>query len=300
MQRRVAGSLFIFILIACNAFAVDTQNANWLLYEQGNALMDQREYGRALKLFQEAVKAAGIFPEAELAIGDVYLEEGEIELALSQYEKAYNIRKSFYIPQMQYTALYKIADVYEKTDRYKKMEDSLDLIVQDDKHFMETASYRLRTQIEKTYAEKGLDRVLVLYSFDDSFASKAHSRLGWFYYRSGRYPLASSHLLFSLINRVAQIKSFLIERDADYQFGTFSDLLRRVDTSQELMRYAEETGLYADIYYLAGSTYASGFPKNARVMWKMVSEHASAGKYRDLSARQAAKPWLEPLLSPDR
>jgi hypothetical protein len=300
MPGRIALCTSILLLVTFAAFSVDTQNANWLLYEQGNALMDQREFGRALKLYQEAIKKAGIFPEAELGIGDIYLEEGEIELAIAQYEKAYTIRKSFYIPEMQYTVQYKMASIYEKTEQYKQMEDSLNLIIQDDSHFIETSTYKLRTQIDRIYADKGLDRVLLLYGFDDSFASKAHSRLGWFYYRTGRYSPAISHLLFSLIYRSSQIKTFIKERDPEFQYSTVSDLLQRIDGNQELKRYTDESGFFSDLYYLAGSTYANGLPADAKAIWKLISKTVAAGKYKDLSARQLKKPSLEPLLNLDR
>jgi hypothetical protein len=282
------------------AFPMDKQNANWLLYEQGNALVDQNEFGQALKLYQEAIKGAGIFPEAEMAVGDVYLEEGEYDLALSQYEKAYTIRKSFYIPDMQYTVLYKMASIYEKMDLYRKMEDSLNLILKDDAHYVETATYKLRTQIEKVYAEKGLDRVLFLYGLEESFASKAHSRLGWFYYRTGRYSLSISQLLFSIICRTTQMKTYLNEKDPEFQFTTVTDLLQKIDDDQELGRYADETGFFSDLYYLAGSMYASGLPLNAKTIWRMISKCNTAGTYKDLSARQFSKPWLEALIRVDK
>ena len=68
----------------------------WRLYEQGKAKLadpDGPELGEALLAFQEAIeRRGGTFPEAELAIGDIYFQEGAFGLAKRQYEKAYELR----------------------------------------------------------------------------------------------------------------------------------------------------------------------------------------------------------------
>jgi tetratricopeptide (TPR) repeat protein len=296
MSRRVAFLVIIACLVAAVAGAAETSSPSWLLYEQGKAAMDREEYGEALKLFQEAVKGDGIFPEAEIGIGDVYIEEGELELAIAQYKKAYELRKSFYIPDDQYEVLYKLAGVYEKMELYKLMEEALLLIVKDDAHFAETDTYRIKTQIEKNYAEKGIDRVLYLYSFNDAFAARAHSRLGVFYYRTGRYMPSTSHLLYALVSRAARMKDFLHEKDPEYEFSTLADLVQNVEESTELRQYATETGMFSDLYYLAGSTFANGYVMSAKAIWQLISSSKSAGTYANLAARQVKKPQLEPLL----
>src|SRR5690349_21638473 len=94
-----AVALLIVLCAVCPPVSADSAaEENWLLYERGNAAMSQGEFGTALNLFEQAVLKAGIFPEAEVQIGDVYMEEGEPDLAIAQYDKAYNERKSFIIP----------------------------------------------------------------------------------------------------------------------------------------------------------------------------------------------------------
>jgi tetratricopeptide (TPR) repeat protein len=278
----------------------DSSNKFWLLYEQGNTAASRKEFGKALQLYKSAIEGAGIFPEAEAAIGDVYMEEGESSLAQRQYEKAYDLRKSLYIPDQQYDILYKLANLFEMQRLYKQMEDTLNLIVANDRRFQETPNQRLRTQIEKNYFDKGLDRVLVLYNFEDSFAAAAHAKLGWFYYRTGRFPQAVSQLLYSVVYRLSQVERSRKEHDAEYEFSTLGELLAAVDASEELKAYAGSTGLFKDLYYLAGSTFADGFPRHSSNLWKLLAAVPSAGQFRDLSARQLKKPFVEPLLSVGR
>jgi predicted negative regulator of RcsB-dependent stress response len=63
-------------------------------------------------LYKDAIASSGIFPEAEIGIGDIFLEEGEFSLARDQYEKAYNSRNEFRIADTQCEVLYKLASLY--------------------------------------------------------------------------------------------------------------------------------------------------------------------------------------------
>jgi len=300
-MRSRAWILIVLISALCSVTALaDSSNKYWLIYEQGNTAAAQKEFGRALQLYKSAIEGAGIFPEAEAAIGDVYMEEGEASLAQRQYQKAYDLRKSFYIPDQQYEILYKLVNLFELQQLYKQMEDTLNLIVADDKRFQQTANLQLRAQLEKNYVDKGLDRVLVLYNFDDSFAAAAHAKLGWFYYRTGRFSQSVSQLLYSVVYRTSQIERYRREHDAEFEFSTLAELLAAVDASAQLKAYAASTGLFKDLYYLAGSTFANGYPRHAANLWKILSAVPGAGQYKELSTRQLKKPFIEPLLTISR
>jgi tetratricopeptide (TPR) repeat protein len=288
--------ILFFSFLACSMFGQDKQSQNWLLFEQGNASIAMKEFGKALQYYKDAIAAAGIFPEAEMAVGDVYFEEGEFDLAASQYQKAYNERKGFYISDSQYDVLYKLARLHESQEMYKLMEDDLSAIVGDDKHFTETATSHLRTQIDKNYLDKGLDHVLLLYRFESSFSVHAHSKLGWFYYRTGRFAQSISHFLYSVIYDVSEFNSSLRERDINYEFISLKDVLNAVEKSNELQRFANEVDFYKDLYYLAGSTFAAGYPQHALDLWSLISRSPGSGKYQDLSRRQFNSPRTEPLL----
>jgi len=287
----------LFVLAAQAAVGQDRQSAAWLVFEKANAAMSSKEFGQALQLYKDAISMAGIFPEAELAVGDIYFEEGEIDLARTQYEKAYNLRSAFYIPDTRYDVLYKLADLYEVEELYNQMESSLGSIVDDDRRFAETSTYRLQTQVVKNYLDNGLDRILVLYSFEDSITARAHSKLGWFYYRTGRNTQAISHLLYSVIYRVTRMKTWLHDRDVDYQFTNLPDLLESIATTRDLASYADDTEFYKDLYYLAGATYADGYAQQAATLWRIISGSPLAGTYQGLSGKQLQKPAIEPLLT---
>jgi hypothetical protein len=302
MEKRLGRAVGCFLLVLASAVLpppsfADSSNKYWLLYEQGRTAADQKEYGKALQLYKSAIEGAGIFPEAEAAIGDIFLAESEPSLAQRQYEKAYELRKSFYIPENQYDILYKLANLFEMQQQYRQMEDGLLKIVSDDKRFQETPNQRLRSQIEKNYFDKGIDRVLVLYSFDIDFAAAAHSRLGWFYYRTGRFSQSVSHLLYAVIYRMTQSEQWLKDRDVDFQFTSLADLVSSLDSNTELKAFAASSGVFRDLYYLAGATFSAGYPRHAAAIWNILSTAATAGQYKALAERQLKKPFTEPLLT---
>ena len=77
MHRLLLAAVLAIPAIAVFAQASAGRSEDWILYEQGNAMVAQHEYGKALQLYKEAIAAAGIFPEAEVGIGDIFFEEGE-------------------------------------------------------------------------------------------------------------------------------------------------------------------------------------------------------------------------------
>jgi tetratricopeptide (TPR) repeat protein len=297
-MRKMLMILCLSALVVHSTFGAgeNARKAYWLIYEQGRSAMQKGEYGEALQLFKDAISSAGILPEAEMAIGDVYMAEGEFELAKREYEKSYNQRNAFDIPETKYEVQYRLAKLYEQQELYKQMEDRLLAIVADDRRYSETASQRLRSQVEKNYYEEGIDHVLLLYRFEESFAANAHAKLGWFYYRTGLSTKAVSHLLFSLIPAANQMTAWLHERDADFQFSGMEALLAIAATKEDLRNYSEESRIFETLYYLANATFAAGFPDQATKIWGLVAGSSLSGSYRDLARRQLKAPLIEPLL----
>jgi tetratricopeptide (TPR) repeat protein len=285
--------------VSVHAAAATTTDA-WMIYEQGNAALSAREFGQALTLYKQALEMRSTFPEVEMAIGDVLSEEGEADLALAQYDKAYRLRTSFTVPGMQYDVLYKSAKLLEALGKYRLMEDKLNLVIADDANYQETENSRLRTQIEKNFVAKGIDRVLFLYTFTTTTPAAAHAALGWYDYRTGRYEPAVSHLLYATIYRASQMIRYLRDRDVEYQFTSLEDLLARLAANRDLLSYADETQFYKTLYYLGAASAAAGNLPAARATWILLAAQQPAGQFQDLSRRQLARPFVEPLLSVDQ
>lgn len=267
----------------------------WLLYEQGRNWASQGELGKALQSYRNAILAAGVMPEAEAAIGDIYRAEGEFKLAERQYERAYNLRSALSIPAEQYDILYRWASLYEDQELYEPMERKLLQIVADDRW---SRGDQLPVQVERNYLDKGLDHVLTLYRFDSTFSTAAHSRLGWFYYHTGRYLPAVRHLLYAVILQASDAGEFLKQKDPAASFTGLEGLFDLVLHDREARSWLEGASLFSDLYYLSASAWELGHPVRARSVWKILSNLEEAGKYADLSRRQLVQPFRELFLAP--
>jgi tetratricopeptide (TPR) repeat protein len=285
-------------LLACLPLSSPAQakKPHWLLYEEGQALAAKREYGEALTKYKEAIADIGVFPEAEMAIGDVYKIEGEMPLALRQYQKAYNFRNALNIPDTRYDILYRLAEVYLEQQQYNLMETTLLSISADDLSFNPPKGSRLKDQVLANFSKSNLDAVLRLYRFDNTFAEQAHSRLGWFYYKTGRFDPSIEHLLYAIILAAGDAIRAAAERDPQFQFDGLSDFLSLAVKTQDLRQYLSGSTVFADLYYLGGSLFQTGKPEHAVSLWKTVASSQLAGKYRDLARRQIKSPWMEPYL----
>jgi tetratricopeptide (TPR) repeat protein len=295
-MRRAITLIILLSAFPSQNFAQSDKAPYWLVYDQAKAFMENKEYGQAFRKFQEAIISNPFFPEAESGIGDIFLFEGESDLAIAQYNKAYKLKNSFNIPAETYQVLYRLSKVYQEQENYRLMEDSLSLIVNEDTEFIQPASSLLTHQILSNYYEKGLDHILTIYHFHNYFARDAHSQLAWFYYKTGRFEQSVLHMLYAIILSVDHSFEYSSSRYIDFRFTSISDYFSSTRSDKDISLYFQNIDIYRDIYYLAGSTYAQGRPIIAFSVWRNLSIIGQNSKYSQLARDQMKSPWIEPYL----
>ncbi|MBN2552550.1 MAG: hypothetical protein JXB06_07255 [Spirochaetales bacterium] len=279
----------------------------WFLYEQGKARLDEPggpELGEALLFFQEAIeKRGGTFPEAEMAIGDIYFREGAFSLAKRQYEKAYELRAGMEIAEEKYTVLYRLAELHELQERYADVERYLSQVIQDQPYFEEDQYQNLRDAFVETYYDKGVDHLFRLYRMDGvAFAARAHSKLGWFYYRTGRSP-AILHCLYALDILVTEAMKELRRVEPGFSFTTVEAFLDAALERENIRQFLVAENFFQTLYYLAAATFADSRPSLAEPIWQLLATYPleplgpAATTYADLSRRQLESPWVDPKIN---
>ncbi len=271
-------SALFFLFCQFNLFSEDKSNpkAAWILLEEGRVLLTRSDIGKALKLFQQALnKKRGIYPEADIAIGDVFLEEGEYDLALLHYKNAYKYRSAFSIPDEIYSLLYKMSDIYLTRKNYILMIKTLNAVLKDSSFFSNPRYDKLRNSIYSAYINKGLDYLLQLYRFNEDFTIKAHNDLGWFYYRTGRYRESVLNYLFALISIISDSVAELKTHDPDFEFTGITDFIKDSFKRDNISDFLIRSNFFKSLYYLAGATYAHGNPTLAK---QIRSEERRVGK----------------------
>ena len=290
------------VMIALTTQSLSAQEpapeAAWILYEIGKTELEQKdELGQAVYHFRKALAQQSIFPEVEVALGDIYLSEGELALAEVQYKKAYEFKGALYIPDEQYSILLKLANLYEQTNMYKLMQDTL-LQVLDDQPYHASPSFdHFRNAFKNTYFTKGIDQFLRLYRLDNvAFAAEAHTLLAWLYYRSGRFEKSVLQGLFSLNIAITTAVDELRRHDPDYEFTTLSAFLATAMKRDSIRELLFRSSFFPTLYYLASASYAYGQRKEANSVWRLLSSSEYGGRFTELSQRQLQNPWIEPRL----
>jgi len=228
----------------------------------------------------EELQRLKAYPEAEFWIGETYREEGELEIALKQYQMAYQQRDQLEAPGFATEILYRIAEVRRLRKEYGDMEEALEEILRQDTLWREDKNAFMRTAMARTLEKEGIDRFLTLYRYDNTTVLKAHQMLGFFYYDSGRYNRAAEHLLFAFLIESSVLAEAVIRDEFDFRFTTLEALLDKALSRPDLAPFLTEWDYYRTFYYLGASYYGMGQPALAQNCWRVIARRADAGEWQ--------------------
>jgi tetratricopeptide (TPR) repeat protein len=241
------------------------------------------------------------YPEAELWIGETYLIEGELPLALSQFQKALTMRYLMENPGYATELLYKIAGIRRVRQEYNEMERVLLSIVNSDTLWMGSAGESgtqagnafVRQAMTRTLERDGINRFLTLYRYSNDESEQAHRLLGFYYYVSGRHNSAQEHLMFAFLIQNTIIIDELIRQRYDFTFTSLEALAAEMQRNRLLMEYLSKIEYYKTAYYLGASLHATGKTDAAREIWNFLSAQDSAGEWQARSRAQLRSPFIE-------
>ena len=300
MNKRGFPTAILLLVLIFPVSSQEEADPVWLMYHTAVLQMEQGEYGEALRLFNILLERKAIYPEVEMALGDIFLIEGETALAERHYLKAYNQKTYLEIPDDSYTILYRLANLYQMELSYVEWANSLDRILKENQQYYEDIFGRNQDSFLKVFRESGFFRLLQLYRVDHPAVGRAHSGLGEFHYRTGRYePEALVHYLFALIAIFSEAIDALLDYDSGYRFDSLENLLKALQRRDRIREYLVEERLYENLYYLAASASAAGYEEQARDLWQSLLVMDDAGRFSTLAEKQLASPWVDPLYSLD-
>jgi hypothetical protein len=310
--------------------------ANERHYAAAAAALNELFYRRPKASFNNSAAAALDFlsklksyPEAEYWIGETYRAEGELSLALSQFQKAYALRELFENPGFDIELLYKIADIYKNIPlknnggsqynqrAYNEMERTLLSIIETDTlwsnsqkaeraapgetvPYTEASASFARQAMTRTLENEGLGHFLALYRYNNAQVEQAHRLLGFYYSLSGR-PRSQEHLMFAFLIQNSIIIEEVRRRQADFSLSEGAPLARLAALADEmrsplLAGFAAQVDYYKTAYYLAASLYGNGKTAAARELWTFLAGRNEAGEWRDRAAGQLRRPHTEPVV----
>ena len=252
------------------------------------------------------------YPEAELWIGETYLVEGELNLAIGQFQKALAMRYLMDNPAFATELLYKIAAIRRTRQEYTEMERVLLSIVNTDNLWMggsgSTAERRAvpdenpgmqasgsfaRQALTRTLENFGINRFITMYRYRNEESAEAHRLLGYYYYSSGRHARAQEHLMFAFLIQNTVIIEEIVYRQFDFTFTTLEALTPEIHRNPMIREYAAKNEYYKTAYYLGSSLYGNGKTASAQGIWNFLSAQNDAGEWQSRARAQIRSPHVE-------
>jgi tetratricopeptide (TPR) repeat protein len=247
------------------------------------------------------------YPEAEYWIGEVYRVEGELSLALGQYNKALSRGLLLEDPGLELELLYKIADLHRIRQEYKRMEETLLSIVNGNNARGQpwdplwsgnagSSGQFVRNSMARTLENSGPARFLIMYRYDNGPVERAHRLLGLYYYASNRYNLAEEHLMFAFLIQNSILIEELRRSRYDYVFESLESLMNSMDRREDLADFMIQVDYYRCTYYLGSALYGIGKGSPARDLWAFLGGREQIGEWRGRALGQLQRPSLEALI----
>ncbi|MDR0451179.1 MAG: hypothetical protein LBH26_07920 [Treponema sp.] len=245
------------------------------------------------------------YPEAEYWIGESYRAEGELGVALGQFEKAYAQRDNLEIPGFDLELLYKIADLNRIRHEYTKMERRLLEIVEGtaqdgsprDGLWAGTGSAQrfARDSMARILENDGVARFLTMYRYNNTGTERAHRLLGFYYFATGRQSPgpAKDHLIFAFLIQNTVLLEEMIRDRFDYTFTSLGALIEDLRRKPSLLSYLDGCEYYKTAYYLANALYGDGKLRTARELWAFLAGQETAGEWGGRARAQLQNPSVE-------
>jgi tetratricopeptide (TPR) repeat protein len=248
-------------------------------------------------------------PETLTELALSYSASNDFHQALEHLNKALENRARLSSPDLEYTILYQLADIYLQNRSSQTYIIDYERILLEitgrDEDFSSQENFQrnLRDSIQEvllTPRPRGgtsLDRMVTLYRMGDSFSLRAHVLLGEFYVHSGRYNEAVDHLSFAVLKMYSLLIEKLREEDPLFAFETSAELFEIVRRNPQWIQYLVESEFDKALYYLGSAAYGiSASPAVYRGIWETVLIVPFDSGYRSRSRAMLAEPGLEEIL----
>jgi tetratricopeptide (TPR) repeat protein len=249
----------------------------------------------------EALGRLKEYPEAEYWMGETWLAEGELGVALRQFQRALDRRDLLEDQEFGVELLYKIAGIHKTRQDYVEMEKTLlGILTEKDaggnpRDPLWAEESFAKTAMARTLENEGINRFLTLYRYLNTGGEAAHRLLGFYYYASGRQSPgpAGEHLMFAFLIQNTVIMEELIRSRYDYTFTTLEALMGELDRRPALQEYIEKVEYFRTAYYLGTALYGAGKLNAARSLWTFLAGQDRAGEWQNRARRQLRQPFNE-------
>ena len=233
------------------------------------------------------------YPEAEFWLGETFRAEGELSLALRQYQKAYDERKNLETPGFEIEILYRMVEIHRIRQEYRVMESLiLDILRTPVNNLWATESFA-RAAMMRILENDGIDRFLILYRYNNPQLERAHRLFGLFCFADGRHTQAAEHLMFASLIQSTVLIEEIMRQEFDFTFSTLDSLMGATQRRPDLLSFMEEIEYFRTLYFLSVALQATGRSRTATQIWTFLSGREEAGLWRNHARSQLQSPFNE-------
>lgn len=261
----------------------EKEDEEWVSYQKGANFYYQKDYGEAFSYFRKAA-AGRDYPEAEYWIGQIFENEGNIALALKQYEKALELSDVAENRGFHYTVLYRIAAIYERQKKYNLYELTLERIVNEIKR--ETnADLDYENVLTDRILDNGMDKLVYYFRHEGDSLVKPSSDLGIYYFSHSRDRNAVRYLLSATMIVLTRIMEQMKEYDPGWNYINFKQTVNQGESHPAIMEYMEESEFYKIVFFLALALDNIGEIKEGNYLISVLAEGKGDNNYKNMAAR---------------
>jgi tetratricopeptide (TPR) repeat protein len=242
--------------------------------------------GDSLAALKKASADFSKYPEAEFALGKLYLAEGEARLAELQMLKARDMSASLLQPEDRFDMLESLADLYKARGDLKDYETALREIA-DSSDLFATKDEYYRNSMERILGGRGFDTFMKLFRVEQNYPISSYSKLGELYLEAGR-PIATLYLA-AAVNAclTREIREVRID-EPGYEYSNLVDLVSRIIANRDMAAYATQAHLWKDLVLLGESLTTSGDRDTAKALWTIVAKTQKSESWGKKAAEDLA------------
>ena len=204
-------------------------------------------FGNSASSLMKWLSTRMVYPEADFLEGNVYRAEGEYNLALSFYEKAWIDREGFDIPDERFSLAYAMADLAEAMGKFGDQEKYLLLVVKEDALFGLPGNEppTLNAILRTLSSESSLDKFFGLYRHYNTVALPAYNRLSRLYMNSNLPERALPAAALGAIIAVSSLSQALSGRDFEWVYSGFPGILSDAGKNSRIAEWARDSEIWA-------------------------------------------------------
>ena len=287
--RRAAGGIgAVRELLASRGDSEAVRAIDRALVRRGEAF-----FGNSFEALLSWLESAARLPEADVLVGIAYESDGETDMAISFYERAWEGRDFFDVPDDKVTLAYRMADIAAFSGRLGEQEDYLLLALADDPLFgtpgneSQALLAMMRTAQEDISppptTASGVSAVaqatspafvkfFTLYRNDNPNALKAYRELAELYLETtGSVQRALPAAVLAAVTSFTLLENAVKEYEFEYSYKSFGDTVAKAARHPEIAEWAAENKVWDSLLQLGHALMQAGSRNFAMNLWINLS-----------------------------